>query len=221
MFIKEGQNSQKDSTKQWKSQLSIGLTLFAVLFCCGLYICTISTTLCIYYFTGLAFGFVLQKSRFFFTASMRDPYLTGSTALTKAVLVAIALTSIGFTIIKYIAFSNGQTIPGQDYVLPITLATIIGGLLFGIGMVIASGCASGTLMRIGEGFQVHLITLLFFIIGSVWGAHDIEYWNKHLIFSQEGIFLPDIVGWLPALIIQLSLILFLYVLAHKWGEKSE
>lgn len=40
--------------------------------------------------------------------------------------------------------------------------TVVGGIIFGIGMVIAGGCASGMLMRIGEGFEMHLITLVGF-----------------------------------------------------------
>ncbi len=42
--------------------------------------------------------------------------------------------------------------------------------MFGIGMVIAGGCASGTLMRVGEGFAMQMLSLLFFVIGSLIGA---------------------------------------------------
>ena len=38
------------------------------------------------------------------------------------------------------------TIPGTGSVSAINLAFIIGGLLFGIGMIIGGGCASGTLI---------------------------------------------------------------------------
>ncbi len=99
---------------------------------------------------------------------MRDPYLTGSTTVTRAVLIAFAITSIGFTAIKYGYYVNGLPIPGQGYIQPISVATGVGAFMFGIGMVIAGGCASGTLMRIGEGFWMQVISLFFFIVGSLW-----------------------------------------------------
>ena len=158
--------------KPKKSQLPIGIAVAAVLIIIGILLTTISGKLGLFWVTGLCFGFILQKSRFCFTASMRDPYLTGSTSVTRAVLIAFAVTTLGFTAIKYFAFSNGLPIPGQDYVVPISFATAAGAFLFGIGMVIAGGCASGTLMRVGEGFGMQLLSLFFFIVGSLWGAHD-------------------------------------------------
>jgi uncharacterized membrane protein YedE/YeeE len=170
-----------------------------------------STQVAMFWVFGTCFGFILQKSRFCFTASLRDPCITGSTSITKAVLIAFALTSIGFTAIKYNAFASGQTIPGMSYVMPVSLATVVGGVLFGIGMVIAGGCASGTLMRIGEGFAMQMLALVFFILGSLWGAHDMGWWNLNVIAGAPRIFLPDVFGWFGAIVIQLLIIACLYV----------
>ena len=57
----------------------------------------------------------------------------------------------------------------MSYVVPVSFATVIGAFIFGIGMVIAGGCASGTLMRVGEGFTMQILALFFFIVGSLWG----------------------------------------------------
>lgn len=203
-----------------KSQVPLGIGLFIVTITIGIFLSDYAATLSVYWATGIAFGFTLQKSRFCFAASLRDPYLTGSTAMTKAVLIALAITTIGFFSIKYGAFINGQHIPGQEYIVPISLGTVIGGIIFGIGMVIAGGCASGVLMRTGEGFQIQIITLIFFILGTFWGAHDMNWWSKNFVFSK-GIFLPDILGWAGALTVQLFVIAFLYVLADKWEELHE
>ncbi len=119
-----------------------------------------------FWITGNVFGFILQRARFCFTASLRDPYLTGGTTLTKAVLTAFAITSIGFIAIQYGAVSKGLPMPGQAYVVPISAATAIGAFMFGIGMVIAGGCASGTCMRVGEGFHMQILSLFFFVVGS-------------------------------------------------------
>jgi len=149
---------------------------------------------------------------------MRDPYLTGSTSLTKAVLIAFAITTIGFTAIKYYAYINSLPIPGQSYITPISLATVIGSLMFGIGMVIAGGCATGTLMRVGEGFLLQLIVLFAFIVGSLWGTHNYTWWEYNFIIKGKAIFLPDVFGWFGAITIQLLFIGLLYILVNKWQD---
>jgi len=171
-----------------------------------------------YFVTGLIFGYILQRSRFCFTASMRDPYLTGSTQLTRTVLAAFAITTIGFAAIKYGAFRAGQPIPGQGFVVPISFATVIGAFLFGIGMVIAGGCASGTLMRVGEGFFMQMLSMTFFVVGSLWGAHDFGWWKEHVINKGKAVFLPDVFGWFGAVVIQLAVIWMLYMAAEKYHE---
>jgi len=207
--------------KKRRNQLPIALIVLAVMIAAGILLSIFkSPTVGMFLMFGGCFGFVLQKSRFCFTASLRDPCITGSTSLTKAVLIAFALTSIGFTAIKYSAFASGQTIPGMSYVQPVSLATVVGGVMFGIGMVIAGGCASGTLMRVGEGFHMQVLALVFFIIGSLWGAHDMGWWNLNVIADSPRIFLPDVFGWMGAIVIQLLIIGCLYIAADLWERKK-
>jgi uncharacterized membrane protein YedE/YeeE len=152
---------------------------------------------------------------------MRDPYLTGSTTVTRAVLIAFAITSIAFTAIKYGYHINGLPIPGQGYIAPISVATGIGAFMFGIGMVIAGGCASGTLMRIGEGFWMQVISLFFFVVGSLWAAHDYGWWQRNFIVTGKKIFLPDYLGWFGGLLCNLVIIAIVYVIAHKWENRKK
>jgi len=210
--------TSKENSKV-KSQIPIGISILVLIIAFGIFLTSITSELSFYWITGIAFGFILQKSRFCFVAAIRDPYLIGGTSLTKAVLIAFALTTIGFTAIKYGAYINGEVIPGQASVVPISMSTVIGGVLFGIGMVISGGCASGTLMRTGEGYQMQIVTLIFFIIGSLWGSHDFGWWQKNFSLSAKKIFLPDIFGWFGALILQLLFIALLYIIADKWESK--
>jgi len=207
--------------KPKRNQLPIGLLVLALTIAVGVLLAVYkSGELATAWVFGMCFGFILQKSRFCFTASMRDPCITGSTSVTKAVLMAFAITTIGFTAIKYAAFASGQEIPGQSYVMPVSLATAAGGILFGIGMVIAGGCASGTLMRVGEGFGMQMLSLLFFVIGSLWGAKDMGWWNLNVIAGAPRVFLPDVFGWFGAVVIQLLIIACLYVAADLWERKK-
>ena len=207
--------------KPKKSQLPIGIAILVAMVVFGIYLSTISVKLGFFWITGTCLGFILQKARFCFTASMRDPYLTGMTTVTRAVLIAFAITTLGFTAIKYGAFINGQPIPGQSYIVPISFATAVGAFLFGIGMVIAGGCASGTLMRVGEGFTMQILSLFFFVVGSLWAAHDFGWWKLNFILKGPKIFMPDVFGWFGAVVIQLLLLAVLYVLADKWENRKQ
>lgn len=207
--------------KKKKSQIPFAVALLLVIIAVGVWLSSVGEKLPLYWLTGIAFGFILQRSRFCFTASMRDPYLTGSTTVTRAVLIAFAVTSIAFTAIKYGYFTNGLPIPGQSYVAPVSFATAAGAFLFGIGMVIAGGCASGTLMRVGEGFLMQIISLFFFIAGSLFGAFQYGWWERNFIVSAPRIFLPDYLGWLGGLLCNLLIIAIVYFFAHKWENRKK
>lgn len=203
-------------SKPSKSQLPIALVVIGALAIIGFMLEAQTNGTSWYFVTGLAFGYILQRSRFCFTASMRDPYLTKGTTVTRAVLLAFAFTTVAFTAIKYGYFVKGLPIPGMSYVVPISLATAVGAVLFGTGMVIAGGCASGTLMRVGEGFMMNMISFVFFIVGSLWGAHDFGWWKLNVISNGPSVFLPDVFGWFWAVIIQLTLIFILFITAERW-----
>jgi len=205
--------------KPKKNQIPYGFLIVAFVAVVAILLNLKSSNMAFFWITGSAFGFILQKGRFCFTASMRDPYLTGGTSITRAVIVAFAITTLGFTAIKYGYSSAGLPIPGMSYVVPISIATLVGAFLFGIGMVIAGGCASGTLMRVGEGFMMNMIALVFFIIGSLWGAHDFGWWKEYFITKGPSIFLPDVFGWMGAVLLQLFVLLVLYIVAEQYEKK--
>jgi len=220
----DNNSTQRSATrsprKPKKSQIPYGFGLFILMILIGIALSFKSSTLALYLLFGSCFGFVLQKSRFCFTASFRDSFISGSTSITRAVLLALAITTVGFTAIKYGYFVNGLPIPGMNYVVPVGFSTIFGGILFGTGMVIAGGCASGTLMRVGEGFAMQMLSLVFFIIGSLIGASHFGWWKINFISNSPKIFLPDYFGWIGAVVIQLLVIACLYVAADKWQKRK-
>lgn len=206
------QSTSKKKTK--RSQIPIALVVLLVIIGIGIWLNTKNENLVLFWITGLCFGFILQRSRFCFTASLRDPYLTKSTSLTKAVLIAFALTSIGFAAIQY-----GTGV--QPYIAPVSIATAIGAFLFGIGMVVAGGCASGTLMRVGEGFFMNMIALVFFVIGSLIGAYHTSFWDFNFRVAAPQISLySGALGIFGGVLANLAIIAVLYVIAHKWGNKK-
>lgn len=215
-LVSRSRTTQSATKKKSKrSQIPIALAVLVLMIGVGIWLNTKSSNLVLFWITGIAFGFILQRSRFCFTASLRDPYLTGSTTLTKAVLVAFALTSIGFAAIIY---GTGNA----PYIAPLSLATAIGAFMFGIGMVIAGGCASGTLMRVGEGFFMNMIALLFFIIGSLIGAYHTGFWDYNFRLGAPQISLyTGALGIFGGVLANLAIIATLYVIAHKWGNRKQ
>lgn len=211
-----------------KIQITVGVVLVALVVVLGFYIQTVNPNGAWIWAIGLMLGYVLQRSRFCFTAAIRDPFLTGTTDLTKAVVVALALASIVFAALQIKA--TGWDLSAVDYkqvklvgyVQPVGLHTVIGGLLFGIGAVIAGGCASGTLMRMGEGFVQQWITIIFFIVGSILGAYLLlAFQATGFLYSPTAIHLPKLLGgWFPALIIQFGLFFAVYVIADGYGKRK-
>ncbi len=213
----------KSSKRKRKNQLPAGIILLIILVIAGIFFFQSSPMLGIYWIFGIAFGFVLQKSRFCFTASLRDPVLTGGTSVTRAVIVAFAIATVGFAAIQFSSYLGGNPIPGN--ISPVGLHTAIGATMFGIGMVIAGGCASGTLMRMGEGFTQQWIAIVFFVIGSLWGAKDWGWWTENVINTtsisdgvrSSGFFLPNVFGWGIAFFGQMILLGVLFIYA-EWYE---
>lgn len=174
---------------------------------------------------GVLLGYTLQRSRFCFTASLRDPMLTGGTMLTKAVIVGLTLSSIGFMAINMSKF--GLDMEAFDikavagHVKPVGINTAIGAFLFGIGAVIAGGCASGTLMRMGEGFAQQWLAFVFFVIGSMLGVFIMIPMGSVPVLRGTPVFLPAALGgWIPAIIVQFGLLAVVYLLAQWWGNKK-
>ena len=174
--------------KPFKSQIPHALVLIALLIGLGFYLN--DAKLVKYLIFGVVFGMILQRSRFCFTAAFRDPVITGSTSLTRAVFLAIAVGTIGFSALSLYSISTGGKPMGTDSVAPLSILTVIGGVMFGIGMVTAGGCASGTLMRVGEGFQLQWVALLCFMLGSVAGAWAMGFLEP-LGKANIKVYLPD------------------------------
>lgn len=107
---------------------------------------------------GILLGFILQRARFCMTGGFRDIYLAKSFTMLYAFLIAISVQAVGvFVLIKadYLTVSTGT----------ISLLGSIGGsLLFGIGIVLAGGCATGTWYRAAEGLIGSWIALIFYMI---------------------------------------------------------
>ncbi len=94
---------------------------------------------------GIAFGIIVQRGRFCVTGMLRDIYLNKSWRGFTALMILIAVHSLGLTLLT----QTGVLSPKVDPFAP--LAVMVGGFVFGLGIILAGGCASGTWYRSGEG----------------------------------------------------------------------
>ena len=109
---------------------------------------------------GLIFGFILQRTRFCLTGGFRDMYIARNNTLFYAFLIAITVESIGVLfLIKLGIIGN----PYEDFSV---LGAIVGSYLFGIGIVLAGGCATGTWYRAGEGLLGSWVALFFYMTSA-------------------------------------------------------
>lgn len=94
---------------------------------------------------GAVLGFVLQRGRFCVTGMLRDIFTQKSWRGFTALLIVIAVHAVGLA-----ALNSADVISAKaDSFAP--LAVILGAFIFGLGIVLAGGCASGTWYRSGEG----------------------------------------------------------------------
>ncbi|MEO1493962.1 MAG: YeeE/YedE family protein [Pseudomonadota bacterium] len=125
---------------------------------------------------GLA-GFALYHAAFGFTAAWRRMTRERRGAGLRAQMMLFAMTcAVTYLLIGYEDLTGWNMHP---VVMPMGLSSALGAVIFGIGMQLGGGCASGTLFTTGGGSSRMLIVLAFFIMGSVWAtAHIPDFWRQ-------------------------------------------
>lgn len=109
---------------------------------------------------GILLGFVLQRTRFCMTGGFRDMYIAKNNRLFYAFLIAIAIQSVGvLSLIEWGYIAS----PYKDFSL---LGVVLGSFIFGIGIVLASGCATGTWYRAGEGLIGSWVALAMYMLSA-------------------------------------------------------
>ncbi|KMK74832.1 membrane protein [Alkalihalobacillus pseudalcaliphilus] len=107
---------------------------------------------------GALLGFVMQRGRFCLTGGFRDMFISKDNRMFYALLIAIAVHAVGIYILigtGFVQFSAGEFS---------WLGVVIGSFIFGIGIILAGGCATGTWYRAGEGLIGSWIALATYML---------------------------------------------------------
>jgi len=177
---------------------------------------------------GFAIGFIMHRSRLCFARAFREPFVTAEGDMTKAVILALAIG------IPIAALLFGKKVIDPYVAIPPTfwIGSLLGGFIFGIGMIFAGGCASGGLWRMGEGHLKLWVAMFFFAwIGSVASAlfkmfnitaidvTNVETFEMTNVGFQA--FMPEMIGgWGYALLFGGGLLLLWYALV-RYNETTE
>ncbi len=111
-------------------------------------------------FLGFLLGFIMQRGRFCMAGGLRDLYLLRDGRMSIAMLIIITLQSIG--LFAFISLGWAQ-LPSGDFRW---LATVVGGITFGIGMASAGSCSTGAYYRAAEGLAGSMIAVVGFVLAS-------------------------------------------------------
>jgi uncharacterized membrane protein YedE/YeeE len=113
---------------------------------------------------GFGLGVAFLKAEFSYTASWRRFLTRGEAGGLLGGLIVIAIAAVVVVPMAALKSDFGGAIA------PLGPSLVIGAFVFGIGMQLGNGCGSGTLYTVGGGSGRMLVTLFWFIVGSVLGS---------------------------------------------------
>ena len=154
-----------------------------------------------------AIGFVIHRTRFCMVNIFREPLFSRDITMAKKFALSLFLVSCGLLFIKI----SGLTDPLVNVYPTFFEGSLIGGIIFGFGMMIAGGCGVGVLWRLAEGEIKQLIVVFFFALTYTVFRYHFDYvwkvWDKGILGVP--IFLPNFFGYAGSFII-VSIIIFLW-----------
>jgi uncharacterized protein len=148
----------------------------------------------------VVFGAVAQRAHFCTMGALADIFTMGDWTRLRMWALAVGVAVLGFNTMAALGWVDATT---SVYARPqlIWLSNLLGGVMFGFGMVLASGCGSKTLVRIGGGSLKSLV--VFCVLGlasyatmrgltAVWRVATLDTVMIELPVGQD---LPSLLAW--------------------------
>ena len=116
-----------------------------------------------FFLGGLLLGFISQRTHFCTMGAISDVVHMGDWTRVRQWMCAIGVAMIGFASLSDLGLIDPtKTLYASSRLM--WVSTVVGGFMFGYGMVIASGCGNKTLVRIGGG---NLKSVVVFVVMGV------------------------------------------------------
>ena len=211
--LKKGAGQVKQSDpNQAKRRFRIGMVIFFAWAITSIYVMqAVSIKLGFAMLCGLGFGLLIERAQICFTSAFRDLWATGRAYMGKAIIYGMLIGTL--CVFSYIQLGMNPKImwAGPN--------AIIGGLLFGFGIVLAGGCETGWMYRAMEG-QVHF---MWVGVGNVVGSTLLAYWWDDLApvlaLDYEKINLLKSFGPISGLLINYGLMIACLVFIVWWEKR--
>jgi uncharacterized membrane protein YedE/YeeE len=172
---------------------------------------------------GLLFGVVAQRSRFCLVAAVSNLALMRDYRQVHAYLAALGVATLGTGLLEALQWVDIGATSYRNLVFN-WLGALGGGLLFGMGAMLAGGCASRTLVRSAEGNLGALATLLSFaLVGMMTLFGVLEPVRVWLVQATARPALPEqtslsgLLG-LPGIVLPVVLSLACFMVIYRFGN---
>ncbi|NYT78907.1 selenium metabolism membrane protein YedE/FdhT [Alcaligenaceae bacterium] len=165
---------------------------------------------------GALFGVLIERGQICFTSAFRDLWMMGRAVMAKAIIAGMAISAVA-TIAIIVVFG---TSPITQVVAP---STFVGGVLFGVGIVMASSCETGMMYRLMEGQLMYVAVFAGNIIGATLLAYAWDHLGIYdaLVASGAKVNLYNYTGAWGAITITLLLLgLFYAYVAFRQSRQT-
>jgi uncharacterized protein len=153
-------------------------------------------------------GLALYHAHYGFTSSFRSFIVNGRSVGIRAQMILFGIANLLF--LPLLSGVGGHEAAG--FISPVGMSVLIGSFIFGIGMQMGDGCASGTLYHIGGGDSRGILTLIGFVAGSVIGSAHFTWWMATPNFGPVS--LIEHFGALQGLSVNIALLLIVFVAVY-------
>lgn len=163
-------------------------------------------------------GFIIQRSKLCMAKAFREPFISGETFMSKSFILSLFIATAGILFLKLFKIQDPYF-----YILPtFMLGSFLGGILFGLGMILADSCALSTLWKLGEGQIKFLIVFVFWGLSNSISRYYLDrvyrVWEKGYLGKET--FLPDYLTYFGSFIL-IAVILFLWFLFVDWNRRTK
>lgn len=156
---------------------------------------------------GAFFGILIERGQICFTSAFRDLWIMGRGVMAKAIIAGMAVSSI----ITIIVIAVYGVPPITQIAAP---STLIGGVLFGLGIVMASSCETGMMYRLMEGQVLYFTVFAGNVVGATFLAFAWDHLGIYnvLVASGTEINLVPAIGPVGAIIATLLMLAVAYAI---------
>ena len=142
--------------------------------------------------------------------------MTGEGGVARGIAISIIISVLGFVALKWTGLRGEGVYVSQAF----WFGGLVGGIIFGFGMVAAGGCGSGSVWRAGEGHVKLMLAVVSFALSTSLFKAWIKSSESLANLMGHRVFLPDYLTYKWTLIVVI-LIMLIYYLVATWNEETD